>query len=395
MISGAIVERAEKILILKGLIPGSKVNKGRRRKLGRSPFIRAFLKRMNMRRLSLALGSVMVFIILILQGYNGLIRKNNEPVPSKLPEKLKILVFYEEGWGGIYSGSMERLAKVKEKVALVSPVWLSLKADGGMNWDKTNFDAVKFFAENKLEFIPLVTAGSGRNGSAILDNPNRQQKAIQTITAYLERVNADGVCLDFEYLNPVLKEELVNFVAAIKRNLSGKKLLVAVFPYLDWEEPTKEVYDYRRLGEICDGVILMTYDQHRPQDLPGPIASQDWVRSNLKYCLTQIDAGKLWLGIAGYGYHWQTGKKRATALPAWYCRNKANRKGILDTYHTELGNDYLEYQADGKFNQVWWESSRGMKEKLELAAESRLAGVALWRLGYEEEEFWESIPEFR
>lgn len=36
-----------------------------------------------------------------------------------------------------------------------------------------------------------------------------------------------------------------------------------------------------------------------------------------------------------------------------------------------------------------------MKEKLELAAESGVAGVALWRLGYEEEEFWESITEFR
>lgn len=111
----------------------------------------------------------MVFIILVLQGYNGLIRENNEPVPSKLPEKPKILVFYEEGWGGIYSGSMERLTKVKEKVALVSPVWLSLKADAGVNWDKTDFHAIKFFAENKLEFIPLVTAGSGRNGSLPLE----------------------------------------------------------------------------------------------------------------------------------------------------------------------------------------------------------------------------------
>lgn len=352
-----------------------------------------FLKRMNMRKLSIILGLIIAFFLL--QGYNRLLRENNEPVPSKLPEKLQILAFYEEGWGGIYSGSMGRLTKVKEKVALVSPVWLGLKADGGVNWDKTGFDPVKFFAENKLEFIPLVTAGSGRNGSSILTNPNYQRNAINTITAYSEKVKADGICLDFEYLNTALKEEFVEFVTELKHNLAGKKLLVAVFPYLDWKEPTKEAYDYRRLGEICDGVILMTYDQHRPKDQPGPIASRDWVRSNLNYCLTQIDAGKLWLGIAGYGYHWKTGKKRATALPAWYCRDKATQKDIFDTYHAELGNDYLEYQEDGKFNQIWWESSRGMKEKLELAEEHHLAGVALWRLGYEEEEFWESITEFR
>jgi spore germination protein YaaH len=36
-----------------------------------------------------------------------------------------------------------------------------------------------------------------------------------------------------------------------------------------------------------------------------------------------------------------------------------------------------------------------MKEKLKLASENHLAGVALWRLGYEEEEFWETVSEFR
>lgn len=354
---------------------------------------RTFLKRMDLGKLSIILGLIIVFILL--QNYNRLIRENNEPVPSKLLEKPKILAFYEEGWGGIYAGSMGRLTEVKEKVDLVSPVWFSLKADGGINWDKTDFHALKFFDENKLEFIPLVTAGSGRNGSSILASPNKQQNAIHSIATYVERVNANGVCLDFEYLNPVLKEELVNFVAALKRNLKEKKLLVAVFPYVDWEEPTKEVYDYQRLGEICDGIIVMTYDQHRPKDAPGPVASRDWVKANLKYFLTQIDASKLWLGIAGYGYHWQGGKQRATALPAWYCRQKASQKGYVDTYNLAMGNDYLEYNESGNFHQLWWESSRGMKEKLQLAAENRLAGVALWRLGYEEEEFWKSRGEFK
>ena len=346
-----------------------------------------------MRKLSIILGLIIVFILL--QGFKVLIGENEKPVPPRLPEKPKILAFYEEGWGGIYSGSWERLNEVKEKVDIVSPVWLGLKADGRVNWDKTNIEAAEFFTENKLELLLLVTAGSGRNGSSILADPNYQRNALNSIGAYFERAGADGICLDFEYLNPVLKEEFVEFVTELKHNLAEKKLLVAVFPYLDWNEPTKEAYDYKRLGEICDGVIVMTYDQYRPKDPPGPVASGDWVRNNLKYCLTQIGAGKLWLGIAGYGYHWQTGKKQGVALPAWYCRDKAIRKGVLDTYHSELGNDYLEYTEDGNLHQIWWESSRGMKEKLELAAENHLAGVALWRLGYEEKEFWESITEFK
>ncbi|NLY76387.1 MAG: hypothetical protein GX075_13990 [Firmicutes bacterium] len=345
---------------------------------------------MNLKKLLIIpLGLITFFILL--KGFNTLLRLSETPAPSNLPQKPRILVFYEEGWGGIYAGSWSRLNEVKEKVAIVSPVWLGLKADGRVNWDKTDSATVKFLKENNLQFLVLVTAGSGKNASSILTDPDYHSNALNSIAAYLQRVDAAGVCLDFEYLNPVLREEFVKFVAELKESLAGKKLFVAVFPYVDWAEPSKEVYDYQRLGQICDGVVVMTYDQHRPGDPPGPVAALPWVNANLNYFLTQIDAKKLWLGIAGYGYRWRTDQKRATALPAWYCRKKALQKGSGDTYRPEQGNDYLEYWEAGVRHQIWWESSRGMKEKLELAAENRLAGVALWRLGYEEEEFWNDL----
>ena len=60
-------------------------------------------------------------------------------------------------------------------------------------------------------------------------------------------------------------------------------------------------------------------------------------------------------------------------------------KGERDTYRPEQGNDYLEYWEAGVRHQIWWKAHEGMKEKWwRLATENRLAGVALWRLGYEE-----------
>ncbi len=331
----------------------------------------------------------LIFLFAFFLSFKEHLKRNNEkPAPSELPGKPKILAFYEEGWGGIYAGSLARLKDVKEKVDVVSPVWLGLNAKGEVNWDKTNSQAIDFFLKNKLDFIVLVTSGSGSNGSSILTNDKYRQNALNSIAAYLKSVNANGICLDFEYLNPSLKGQFVQFVKELKNTLAEKKLFVAVFPYVDWPEPTKEAYDYHGLGVICDGVIVMTYDQHRPEDAPGPIASRDWVKSNLSYFLTKIDVSKLWLGIPGYGYQWQTGKKQAVALPAWYCREKAIQKGFQDTYHA-AGNDYLQFTEKGSAYTIWWEGARGMKEKLELAAEHDLAGVALWRLGYEEEEFWE------
>lgn len=330
-----------------------------------------------------------ILVLGFFQGYCGLTERDRQKPSPGLTDKPKILAFYEEGWGGIYAGSLGRLKDVKEKVDLVSPVWLGLKADGMINWDKTNPDTVDYLLQTGLEFVVLVTSGSGRNGSAILTNNIYRQNALDSIAAYVARVDADGICLDFEYLNPVLKNEFTQFCIEVKEVLAGKKLFIAVFPYVDWDEPTKEVYDYRRLGEIGDGVIVMTYDQHRPKDGPGPVAARDWVEANLEYFLDQIEPEKLWLGMAGYGYQWQTGKREATALPAWYCREKAITGGIADTYHPETGNDHLQYTANGRTSTIWWESARGMREKMALATEHNLAGVALWRLGYEEEAFWE------
>ncbi len=338
----------------------------------------------------------LIFLFLLFHGVKELSKRETEkPAPTELPVRPKVLAFYEEGWGGIYAGSFGRLQEIKGKVDIASPVWLGLKADGKVGWDKANAEAVDFFAQNQLEFLILVTAGSGKNGSSILSNEKFRRNALGSIAAYLKTMKADGICLDFEYLNPTLKEEFIQFIKELKATLEGKKLLVTVFPYIDWAEPTKEVYAYHSLGEISDGVIVMTYDQHRPKDKPGSIASRDWVKRNLSYLLSQIDSRKLWLGIAGYGYRWQTGKKQAVALPAWYCREKSVGMGFADTYHPEMGNDFLQYAENGNTYTIWWESARSMQEKLGLAAEHNLAGVALWRLGYEEEGFWEFVKDFR
>ncbi|HYH03771.1 MAG TPA: glycosyl hydrolase family 18 protein [Bacillota bacterium] len=331
-----------------------------------------------------------LFLIVSLQ--LGCSELNGKEGPGLTPPpsvtKPKILTFYEEGWGGIYRGSLTRLREVKEKVDVVCPVWLGLKANGLVKWDKTNPAAIRFFNQNRLDFLVLVTAGSGRNCSAILSTAEYRRNAINIIASYVKRVKAQGICVDFEYINPGLKKAFTSFVTELKATLVNQKLLVAVFPYVNWEEPTKEAYDYRRLGEVCDGLIVMTYDQHRPSDSAGPIAARDWVKQNLYYFTTQIDNRKLWLGIAGYGYRWQTGKQQATALPAWYCRDLAVRKGVINTFQADTGNDYLQYQEKGKTYTIWWEGTRGMREKLALATRHHLAGVALWRLGYEEKEFW-------
>ena len=43
---------------------------------------------------------------------------------------------------------------------------------------------------------------------------------------------------------------------------------------------------------------------HYPASNPGPIASAGWVKDNIEDALLDVDAKKILLGIATYGYDW-------------------------------------------------------------------------------------------
>lgn len=62
-----------------------------------------------------------------------------------------------------------------------------------MNLEKTNDGTVDFFLQNELDFVVLVTSGAGSNGSSLLASDQYRQNALNSIAAYLKRVNAGGI----------------------------------------------------------------------------------------------------------------------------------------------------------------------------------------------------------
>ncbi|MDI3269201.1 MAG: glycosyl hydrolase family 18 protein [Bacillota bacterium] len=126
----------------------------------------------------------------------------------------------------------------------------------------------------------------------------------------------------------------------------------------------------------------MTYDQHGRASSPGPVASLGWVEGRLDYALQKgVPPEKIYLGVATYGYRWSQGQgedlpmKKAKELQPSPSRDRDESPHFS---YTQGGRDWV----------VWYEDELSAQRKVALAREKGLLGVAIWRLGYEDQAFW-------
>ncbi len=136
----------------------------------------------------------------------------------------------------------------------------------------------------------------------------------------------------------------------------------------------------------------MAYDYHSPGSKPGPISPVNWVRGTAVYARSMFGANKLLVGLALYGYDWNTttgAKATATKYPdIAYLRRTYN---ATLSYDTASQSAKATYTRDGQRHEVWYETGRTLDAKLAVARDLGAAGVAVWRLGQEDPRVWNSI----
>ena len=59
----------------------------------------------------------------------------------------------------------------------------------------------------------------------------------------------------------------------------------------------------------------MAYDEHSLPGQPGAIAGYPWVKEALAALTREVPAGRIILGLPGYGYDWSEGKVEPLSFP--------------------------------------------------------------------------------
>ena len=293
------------------------------------------------------------------------------------------------------------IANVK-KVNTISPTWFSIAANDGALDSLALSDYVETAHNNNMEVWPLIDNFSENIDFAKVMNSTSSRNKIQNqlIAAAIE-YSFDGINVDFENISEDAADGYVQFVRelSVMCRKNGIVLSVDVPVPMDFTAH----YNRKALGEVCDYVIIMGYDEHYAgSEAAGSVASLSFEEEGIKNTLTDVAASKIISGIPFYTRLWCTttnedGTTSVTseAMGMSTAQQTLENNQAESTWDETTGQNYAEFTgSDGALYQIWLEDSKSLTKKLELIKNYNLAGVAEWKLGLEDDSVWDLIAKY-
>ncbi len=328
---------------------------------------------------------------------------------------------------------------VPEGANVLCPTWLYVEEgeSGAPNFENIADQGVS------ADFEGYVNGAHGAGaevwGTVVSFNPELSKQVItdgttrQAFCAWLaeqvEALNLDGLCLDFERMDPDNKMDYSALVFQVKSSLpKDKTVCVSVTVKTAVEQPDNwyQSYDYPSLAEAADYIALMAYDQHTiSSEAAGPGAALPWVEDRLQRALWEIPSDQLILGIPFYGYDfphaipegtkdverdaepvWKNGDMKAVAVLRAQVE-KLNSDGEVtvrnqalavdhwvtrDTWSDEFQVRYLSFvDKQGLLHRLWYEDDQSVAKKASLVKQYHLKGAAVWQQDYGRDSMWRAV----
>ncbi|KYZ76694.1 glycoside hydrolase family 18 [Anaerosporomusa subterranea] len=319
------------------------------------------------------------------------------PVISKPTGAKEVIGFYAEWWGND-TASYNDMVKHKDSIGTIAPFWATLNRDASVANRGGNDHAavVKYAKSNSIQTLLLVnnekSTGSVKPIHTVLSNSSLRKKAIDNLEAYIKKYQMDGINIDFEEVPAGDRDNLTAFMKELYARLKpqGYVVTIDVFPKHNELGDISKAYDYAKLAQYADKIMLMTYDYHGGWSEAGAVSDIVSVEQDLQYALSFIPKHKLYLGIPGYGYDWSSKGVESLEYPA--IQSLISRFNPKVEWDDASKSPHFNYTGpDGVSHQVWFENSHSLRFKLDLVNKYDIAGIALWKLGSEDQEFWPLI----
>ncbi|MFL0269268.1 cell wall-binding repeat-containing protein [Candidatus Clostridium radicumherbarum] len=258
-------------------------------------------------------------------------------------------------------------------------------------------DQINYANSKNIDAYAMVANDfDGSIAKTLLESSANRANLINNISNAIRVNNFKGVNIDLEGIYSSDRVYLTTFMRELYSALhpQGYKVTIAV-PAKTIESLTDGwagAYDYAELANNSDEVVIMTYDEHYAGGAPGPIASEGWVQSVVNYAVNNIPSEKILLGIAAYGYDWPSNGAPAKAYGVDSMYNLAASYGAQINWDPVSDTNYFNYtDSSSVYHSVWFENSTSIAYKLDIVNNNNLGGIAIWRLGLENADYWTSI----
>jgi spore germination protein len=285
--------------------------------------------------------------------------------------------------------------------------WYYLTADGDLAlYSRASQDdaLISLARENNVQVMVSVANLNNDKGrgwdsdlvNSLLGTAESQSAHVQDIVSMVVKGDYDGVIIDYEGLDVVLREQFTSFIQELSVELrkNNKLLGVTILPITEDGETGAvagaEAQDLGAIAAVADYVYVMSYGHHGKYTDPGPVAALTWVEEVLKFSQARVPADKLFIGVPIFGYDWEEGVE-GHGLTHKALSNIIDRYEPDISYNKKMASSTFEFIKDEKNHVVWFEDERSLLAKLRLFKEYNISNFAFWRLGNDDQRVWEVI----
>jgi hypothetical protein len=275
---------------------------------------------------------------------------------------------------------------------------------------------------NSIEFVPVVYNYNSTLGDfdqqavhLMLTNSSLRTQHLTDLDQLLQlHSEFAGIDIDYESLMATERDNYAAFMEdlAIVVHAQNKILTTAVHTKVGpgtWYGPLAQ--DFKRIGNAVDEFTLMTYDLHwatsptfsSPPPTAGCQGTPDWMNDVAFFSISEIDdPSKIQLGLPFYGYRWKQGFENHTlsdpgvGLTYEDAMELYNNNSPQSVNRESNGKEMNFVVNLGGVNWVcYYQDSTSLAYKLTALLENDLndyiGGVAVWRLGGEDQSMWNSF----
>jgi spore germination protein YaaH len=331
-----------------------------------------------------------------------------------------------------------------DQLDIVAAQWATIDACGGLT-TRDDQTLKQFAHDHGLKIEPSLFTASAWLDDRILTDDASRAAALQNTVEYTLDEGYDGFDLDLEGVAADDRDALTAFVSDLAANLHAHgKLLTLALPAKDHDATSgwSGAFDEAALGAQADLVTIMAYEFRGPFSGPGSVAPYDWVARVASFASQQIPNEKILLGLAFYGYDWNTTSGGALALGYPRAMALAEHEQATPGFDADQRSLAFEYTADAadlvppaptaarpqhtittrtsspcdaappgppaaprptpaaepgtpQTHEVWIEDAASAAARISLADARHLRGIATWRLGFEDPNVWPLLAQWR
>ncbi len=328
-------------------------------------------------------------------------------LPHETDEKFqyqKISLDHKIVLGWHYVGSQEGNSSLSEVIAgatglnTISPTWFSLADGQGNLISYADSSYVEQAHAAGLQVWGLLgdVDGSAVNTGSVLSSTEARANIIQQLMQIAAECGMDGINVDFESVREESAPQYLQFLKELCAAAHQQNLIVSTDNFV----PTYTGY-YKRAeqAKTVDYIIIMGYDEHTASsEEAGSVASLPFVEQGIADTLAEVPAEQVINAVPFYTRGWVETFGSTVPESQTLSMDEADafvtEHGIETYWDASVGQNVGSVETGDARYSIWLEDEQSIAEKVNLASEYNLAGVAAWRLGFERQSVWSVFEDY-